>query len=157
MGNANRLLGYLASFLCASLFYIVWFAIESWTSSGNVSLLFHIGIAVFFWLFEGMAAALVLMALPWYLAVVLYERLQSSGLIYFALIGAATTTVIGCATASLAPKPLFIEDQTFLQGFMIAVERQGICMLLAGIVFGGTFWLVSERRRRVRFKNAAQA
>ena len=109
---------------------------------------FQVGIAIFFWLFEGMAAAFVLMALPWYLAVVLHDSLRGSGLIYFSLIGGAATTVLGCATSSLAPKPLFIEDQTFLQGFMIAVERQGACMLLTGLLFGATFWFVSERGRR---------
>jgi hypothetical protein len=66
---------------------------------------------------------------------------------YFSLIGAATTLVIGSGTSSLSPKPLFIEDQTFLEGFIIAVQRQGICLLLTGFVFGVTFWLVSERRR----------
>ena len=30
---------------------------------------------------------------------------------------------------------------------MIAIERQGICLLLTGFVFGLTFWVVSERQR----------
>jgi hypothetical protein len=147
MGTANRLLGYLAGFSIASLFYVVWFAIQSSASGGDVSVRFQVGIAIFFWLFGGMAAAFALMALPWYLAVVLHDRLRGSGLIYFSLIGDAATTVLGCATSSLAPKPLFIEDQTFLQGFMIALERQGVCLLLTGLLFGVTFWFVSERRR----------
>lgn len=155
MGAANRLLGYLASFSIASLFYVVWFAIESRASGGDVSVLFHVGLAIFFWFFEGIAAALVLMALPWYLAVVQHNRLQVSGLIYFSVMGGAATTVLGCVTSSLAPKPLFIEDQTFLQGFMIALERQGICLLLTGLLFGVTFWFVSERRRRPRSSSAA--
>ena len=72
---------------------------------------------------------------------------QRYGLTYFSLIGAATILVIGSMISSLSPKPLFIEDQTFLEGFMIAIERQGICLLLTGFVFGLTFWLVSERLR----------
>jgi hypothetical protein len=50
---------------------------------------------------------------------------------------------------------LFIEDQTFLQGFMVAIERQGICLMLTGVVFGLTFWLVSERLRHPRSKEAS--
>jgi hypothetical protein len=111
---------------------------------------FGIGFAIFFWLFEGMGAALILMAIPWYLAVRAYGRLQRFGLIYFSVVGAATALVTGCGTSSLSPKPLFIEDQTFLEGFVIAAERQGVCLLLTGLVFGTTFWLVSERLRPSR-------
>jgi hypothetical protein len=144
MGNTHRMVGYLASFSSASLFYLVWLAVQNSTSASHVTVRFQIGFALFFWIFGGMAAALVLMAFPWYLAVVWHGRLQRSGLMYFSLIGAATTTVIGCATASLAPKPLFIEDQTFLEGFMIAIQRQGVCMMFTGLVFGLTFWFVSR-------------
>lgn len=69
---------------------------------------------------------------------------------YFPLMGAAATFIVECATSSLAPKPLFIEDQTFLEGFMIAVQRQGVCLLLTGLMFGLTFWFVSERLRHFR-------
>jgi hypothetical protein len=150
VGNANRLVGYLGSVVSASLFYMVWIVVSSEpnrTPDGDVTLLFKIGIALFFWLFGGMGAAFVLIAFPWYLAVRWHDRLQRFGLMYFCLIGAATTLVVGCATSSLSPKPLFMEDQTFFEGFMIAVQRQGICLLLTGFVFGLTFWLVSERLR----------
>ncbi|HEY1204705.1 MAG: hypothetical protein ABSH46_15365 [Bryobacteraceae bacterium] len=146
MGTANRLVGYLASVASASVFYLVWFVVrlELTRPHGRVSVLFDIGFAIFFWLFGGMGAALVLMALPWYLAVRGYGRLQCFGLTYFSLIGAATALVIGCGTSSLSPKPLWIEDQTFLEGFVIAAERQGVCLLLTGLVFGITFWLVTS-------------
>jgi hypothetical protein len=164
MGKAHRLVGYLASVAGASLFYVTWFVI--WielnsTPGGDTSFMFKIGLAFFFMLFSA-GSAFVLMAIPWYLSVRWYDRLQRSGpinsvrwfdrarrfgLIYFSLLGAATTLVLGCATSSLSPKPLFIEDQTFLEGFMVAIERQGICLLLTGLVFGLTFWLVSERLR----------
>ncbi len=98
--------------------------------------------------FGGMAAALVLIAGPWCLAVILFDRLQRFGLLYFCLIGAVFTLAMGSATSSLSPKPLFIEDQTFLEGCMIAVQRQGAGLVLTGLVFGLTFWLVSERQRQ---------
>ena len=147
MGTANRVIGYLASCLGASLVYVIWFLVVTRTPGSNVGLLFDIALAIFFWLFEGMAAALVLMALPWYLAVMLHDRIKRSGLIYYSCIGASVTIPMACTTSSLALKPLFIEDQTFLQGFMIAIERQGICFLLSGLLFGAIFWFVSERRR----------
>jgi hypothetical protein len=42
---------------------------------------------------------------------------------------------------------LVIEDQTFVEGAMIAAEREGLCMLLAGVFFGLTYWFLSGRRR----------
>ena len=151
----NRLVGYLASVVSASLFYVIWFVVSDMAPDKHVSLIFNVGLAFFFWLFEGMAAAFVLMAFPWYLAVRWQDRLQRFGLMYFPVIGAATLLVLGCATASLSPKPLFIEDQTFVEGFMVAVQRQGICLLLTGFVFGLTFWLVSERPRHLGSLEAA--
>jgi hypothetical protein len=150
MGNANRLVGYLASVTSATLFYVVWLVAQNTTPSSHVTVLFSIGFAFFFWLFGGMGAAFVLMAFPWYLAVAWQGRLQRFRLMYFPLVGAGTTMVIGCCTSSLSPKPLFIEDQTFVEGFTIAVQRQGICLLLTGFVFGLTFWLISERLRHTR-------
>lgn len=150
MGNANRLVGYLASVASASLFYVGWLVINlelDRTPNDHTGVLFDIGFAFFFLLFSGMGAAFVLMAFLWYLSVRWYDRMQRFGLLYFSLIGAATTIVIGGGTSSLSPKPLFVEDQTFLQGFMISIERQGICLMVTGLVFGMTFWLVSERLR----------
>jgi hypothetical protein len=150
MGRANRALGYLASVVSASLFYVAWFVIEinrKPVPEGRVGVRFELGFAIFFLIFSGMGAAFVLMVPPWYATVRLYDRLKRFGPTYFSLIGAVATLAIGCATASLSPKPLFIEDQTFLQGFMIAIERQGFCLLLTGAVFGLTFWLISERLR----------
>jgi hypothetical protein len=66
MGNANRLVGYLASVSTASLFYVVWIAVQNRTP--GVPVLFNIGFAFFFWLVGGMGAAFVLMAFPWVLA-----------------------------------------------------------------------------------------
>jgi hypothetical protein len=157
MGKANRLVGYLASVVSASLFYVVWVVVSFGPNRppGDVTVLFKIGFALFFWLLSGMAATFVLMAFPWYLAVRWQDRLRRFGPMYFPLIGAVTTLVTGCATSSLSPKPLFVEDQTFIEGFMIAFQRQGICLLLTGLVFGLTFWLVSDRLRRPRSVEAS--
>lgn len=53
--------------------------------------------------------------------------------------------LIGCAASSLSPKPLFIEDQTFLEGVLIALERQGFCLALAGTIIGIGYWFFAER------------
>ncbi len=150
MGNANRLVGYLASVASASLFYVAWFVIAfepALTPHEDVSVSYMIGLALVFWLVGGVGAALVLMALPWYLAVRVYGRMHRFGLVYFSIIGSTTAFVLGCGASSLSPKPLFIEDQSFFEGFRIAAEREGGCLLLTGLVFGITFWLVSERLR----------
>ena len=71
-----------------------------------------------------------------------YRSLRISGPLYFAGIGALLTFVIGCATTSLSPKPLFIEDQAFFEGAIIAAEREGIILLLGGATFGFIYWFL---------------
>lgn len=116
----------------------------------DVTILFQIGVAIFFWAFGGIAAALLAMALPWSLAVLWTNRIREFGLVSSLTLGSALTILLGCAASSLAPKPLFIEDQTFLKGFVIALQRQGICLLLAGLLFGVTYWYLSQRGRPSR-------
>ena len=52
----------------------------------------------------------------------------------------------GSAVSSISPKPLFIEDQTFMQGVLIAIERQGLCLALAGATLGLGYWFLAERK-----------
>jgi len=114
---------------------------------GHTSLKFKLGFAYMFLIVGGFGPALALMSLPWIVAVRAYRRLRRWGEVYFAAIGAFLTLVISCAAASLSPKPFCVEDQTFFEGVKIAVERQGICFILAGTVFGLFFWFLSERQR----------
>ena len=88
------------------------------------------------------------MFLPWCLGVWVSKRLGHSSLGYFAAATAVATFIVGCATSSLLPKPLFIEDQTFSEGFRIAVERQGLQLVITGLIGGVTYWFISERRRQ---------
>jgi hypothetical protein len=53
--------------------------------------------------------------------------------------------LVGCAASSVSPKPLFIEDQTFLEGVFIALERQGVCLALAGAIIGAGYWFLAEK------------
>ena len=147
MGKANRLLGYLIAFLLASVLYIAWFTIANHAPGSDVTILFRVGVSIFFWAFGGVAAALLLMAVPWAFAVVLVKRVRRFGLMYWLLLGALLTVLFGCGASSLAPKPLFIEDQTFFEGFVIALQRQGICLVSMGLLFGLTYWYLSERGR----------
>jgi hypothetical protein len=149
-GSVNAVLGYACSAAIASVFYIIWLC-ESLSYAAaqgpTMSLQFRLGFSVFLCVFGGFLLALGLMIAPWLLAVRGYRRVKLPGWIYYSAIGAVSTVVIGCATSSLAPKPLFVEDQTFIEGAMIAAERQGVCMLLAGLLFGLTYWFLSGRRR----------
>ena len=145
----NPVLGYACSAAFASGFYILWLYISMSSDAApgqTTSLQFRLGFAVFFCAFGGFIPAIVLMIVPWLLAVLIYRRVSVPGWIYYSAIGAVSTALIGCATSSLAPKPLFIEDQTFIEGVIIAAERQGVCMLLAGLLFGTSFWFLSGRR-----------
>lgn len=148
--NAHPLLGYIAAFVVGSLFYVAWFTVVNRAPGSDVTILFRIGVAIFFWAFGGVAVALILMALPWSLAVVCANRIRRFGLASSLTLGAALTILCGCAASSLAPKPFFIEDQTFFEGFVIALQRQGICFLFTGLLFGATYWYLSERGRPSR-------
>jgi hypothetical protein len=142
----NRIAAYGLGAVSASVFYVIWFAIFIQMDSPKVTLGFDIGFALFFWLFEGFCLAVILMSVPWIFAVRLYPRWPWAGWVYFVSIGALLTFAIACATSSLSPKPLFIEDQTFFEGALIAAERQGICFGLAGIIHGFTYWFVGEKK-----------
>jgi len=159
MGSVDRRVGFLASVASASIFYVVWFTLSlGFGRPRDVhSVLFDLGFVIFFWALNGLAAALVLMALVWYIIVRMYARLRRLGQLYFSLSGAVTLLVLSCATSSLSPKPLFVEDQSFLEGFMITAQRQGMLLLLTGFVFGLTFWLVSERLRHPRGESASRS
>jgi hypothetical protein len=145
----NGALAYGSGAAAASLFYILWFVIQ--IPHQGVGLGFRIGLALFFWLVQGFCLALVLLSAPWIMAVKLYPRWRWPGWVYFASIGAIFTFAISCATASLSPKPLFIEDQTFFEGARIAAERQGLCFGLAGMVHGITYWFIGQRGLRPRW------
>ena len=94
---------------------------------------------------DGFLQALLLLILPWTAAVWLSRKFRWSAKLYFPAAGALLLFVIGCAAASISPKPLFIEDQTFLEGALIAAQRQGLCFLFSGAVFGAAYWFISER------------
>ncbi len=157
-GSMNPILGYLLSATVATAFYIIWVCADIAYAAApgqTTSLQFRLGLAVFFSIFGGFVPALGLMIAPWLLVVRGYRWVQLPGWIYFSAVGAVSTVVVGCVTSSLAPKPLFIEDQTFLEGAIIAAERQGVCMLLAGLLFGLTYWILSERRRTIAISAGA--
>jgi hypothetical protein len=144
----NRMAAYALGAAIASLVYIAWTAVDIPPPAG---LAFRLGFALFFWLVEGFSLTLLLVGIPWILAVRLSQGSWRAGWAYFAVIGAALTFAIGCPAASLSPKPLFIEDQTFFEGARIAAERQGVCITVAGVLHGLTYWLLAEKgRSRVR-------
>jgi hypothetical protein len=140
----NRMAAYALGAAIASLVYIAWTAVDFPPPGG---LGFRLGLALSFWLVEGFSVTLLLVGTLWILAVRLYRGSWRSGWAYFAMVGAVLTFAIGCAAASLSPKPLFIEDQTFFEGARIAAERQGVCFTVAGILLGLTYWFLAEKGR----------
>jgi len=140
---ARRVTGYAVSAILASLIYVVWLTVS--TTFGGVGttrpgLIFGFGFGLVFLFVGGFALALVLMIVPWAIAVWAHLKTRWDGRIYFPGVGALLVFTLGCTTASILPKPFWIEDQTFLEGAMIAAERQGVCMLLSGIAFGACYW-----------------
>jgi len=103
---------------------------------------------IWFALFGGFGVVFLALILPWAVAVSVFPKARWSGKLYFTFVGAILVSVRGCLISSLMPKPLFIEDQTFFEGVIVAVKRQGICFALAGSLFGASYWFVSERHAR---------
>jgi hypothetical protein len=147
---ARRVAGYAVSAILASLVYVVWLMVSITFGEGNhPSLIFGLGFASFFLFADGFALALLLMIVPWAVAVWVQFKTRLDSRIYFPTVGASLLFAFGCTTASISPKPLWMENQTFLEGAVIAAERQGIGLLLSGIAFGACYcWL--ERKIQAR-------
>jgi hypothetical protein len=143
----KRAVGYASGAILASLLYVIWLIVSIPPEPSDVhgSLAFRITFSFFFWLVDGFALTLLVMIIPWIIVVWSYRRMQWSGRIYFPIAGSLLLFVIGCAATSIAPTPLWMEYQTFLQGALIAAQRQGICFFASGLVFGASYWLLGER------------
>jgi len=146
-GVVKRVVGYMSGAILASLVYVAWLmvSITAEHSDAHGGLAFRVAFSLFFWLSSGFALSLLLMIVPWIVAVWAYRRLQLSGRMYFPVAGSLLLFIIACVATSIAPKPLFVEDQTFLQGALIAAQRQGICFLVSGLLFGASYWFLGER------------
>ena len=141
--HLTRFFAYALTSIAALVFYVAWVAA---TVPGPGSWPTRIFAAFFLCLFGGFSVAILSMALPWVLAVWIYNSRRLAGPAYFALVGALLMLIAGCVASSLSPKPLFIEDQTFFQGALIALERQGVCLTLAGTMVGLVYWLLGEKQ-----------
>lgn len=145
-----RPLGYIGSTLLAFLFYVAWMFCELSLSSPGTHIQFDEILFVLMWfvLFRGFGIVFLALIFPWAVVVSVFLKTRWSGKLYFTFAGAIFVFVLGCLISSIMPKPLFIEDQTFFDGVIIAVKREGICFALAGSVFGASYWFLSERHVR---------
>lgn len=141
---------FVASAVLACLCYSACVCCELFWSNRGVRILDTLTMSAAFLFFGGFVFVFLPLILPWAVAVKVFPRDRRSGKVYFPLVGAVLTFLIGCAVASLMPKPFFVEDQTFFQGIVIAAEREGICFALAGLTFGASYWFLCERYILVR-------
>ena len=145
--SVKRAFGYVVSTVFASLFYIAWIFCEVLWSSHDAHQQFitTFGASILFFLIGGFGLVFLPLILPWAVTVSAFRKARCTGKVYFTLVGAMLIFVIGCLTSTLMPKPLFVEDQTFFQGVVLAVKREGIGFALAGCVFGASYWFLCER------------
>ena len=83
----------------------------------------------------------------WRLAIGRRAEPRLLGGFYVSAAGGAANLLLGCAASSLLPKPSFIEDQTFVEGLLVAATRQGGCLILSGVLGGMTCWLFANLRQ----------
>ena len=146
----RRVVEYVGSAILASLVYVVWVTVSTGylgVGTTRPGWIFALGFALIFWLTGGFVLAFLLIILPW--AIVVWAHLETrwDGRIYFPGVGALLVFAFGCTAASISPKPLWIEDQTFLEGAVIAAQRQGVCLLFCGVAFGACYgWLERQTR-----------
>jgi hypothetical protein len=138
----TRVIAYLVSVLAA---WLVYFSCIAVMIPGPGSISARLLAALVFSLVGGFSAALVLIALPWTFAVWTLLKFRKSGPAFLACIGALLMVFLGCTSSSLAWKPLFIEDQTFLEGVLVALKRQGVILAFSGATVGFVYWLLAER------------
>jgi hypothetical protein len=146
------LAGYAVSAILASLIYVVWLSVSiAFGEAGTThpGLLFGFRFAFVFLFVGGFGLALLLMLVPWAIVVWAHFKTRWDGRIYYPGVGALLLFTLGCTTAAISPKPLFIEDQTFLEAAVITAQRQGLCLLFSGIAFGACYWWLERRIRAV--------
>ncbi len=137
-----RIIGYTMS---AGAAWLVYFSCLAAEVPGPGSMSERLLAALIVTLVGGFSVALVLMTLPWMLTVWIYLKVRPSGPAFFACAGVLLMVLLGCVASSLSWKPLFIEDQTFWEGVLIALKRQGVILALAGATIGLGYWLLAER------------
>ena len=139
----RRVAVYAASALLATLVYVAWLVVSIAFGAGNhPGFIFPLEFAVIFLFAGGFAPALVLMFVPWALALWVQLKMRWDGRIYFPAAGALLVFICACAAGSLAPKPFWVDSQTFLEGAALTADRQGVCLLVCGIAFGVCYaWL----------------
>ncbi len=148
MDLSRRSANFIASALLASLVYIAWTA--AWVSfdatpTSRPGMGGALAFSVIFWLTSGFGLAMLLMIVPWAVAVWVQRKMGWNGRIYFPAAGAVLVFVLGCVATSLSPKLLIVEDQTFMQGALVTAQRQGLCLAVCGIVFGVCYWWLDRR------------
>jgi tetrahydromethanopterin S-methyltransferase subunit F len=138
---SRRFAGFAVSAILASLLYVIWVAISAAWDGGTThrGLIFGLRFALFFMFAGGFALAWILMIVLWAMAVWLQLKTRWDARIYFPAVGALLVLVLGSAASSIAPTPAWMQNQTFLQGAAIAAERQGLCLLASGLVFGACY------------------
>ena len=103
--------GYAVGATSASLIYVGWFVFVTdriEPEASQVGLGVRLLIGLFFWVAGGFGPMLLVLIIPWALAVSAYRKFRRAGQFYFPGVGAFVLLILGCASASLAPKPLFM-------------------------------------------------
>jgi hypothetical protein len=140
--------GYGGGMLIAFCCYAAWIVFSDHATSFAVSWLFILGLTLFMAIVgTSFLPALILMAPVWVIVVICRPSGRRQRSVYFVAASVMLTFFFGCTAQALSWKPLFIEDQSFEQSFMIAAQRQWPGLLLAGLALGFTYWVITDRCR----------
>ncbi len=144
--------GYLCAMAVASLVYIacttVYYRLNETTDKTSVfyhSLGDTIGFAFIQWLAGGFLISMIVLIMPWIVAVKICRRLRMESLSSYAMIALLLSFPLDLLL-SITPFSIFAGPYVpFASRISLALRYQGVSYLIAGLMFGITYWILSIR------------
>ena len=141
--------GYLCAMAVASLVYIacttVYYRLNETTDKTSVfyhSLGDTIAFAFIQWLAGGFLSAMIVLIMPWIIAVKICRRLRVEGLLPYAMIALLLSFPLNLL---FSMTPFELIGSSALPSISLALRYQGVSYLIAGLIFGVTYWILSIR------------
>lgn len=144
--------GYLCSAAVASLFYMAWTTVfyRLNTTTDKMSVFYHtfndtIGFVFFQWLVGGFLMSMIFLIIPWIVAVKICRRLRMETLLPYTMIALLLSFPLNLLLSMTPFSIVALPYQPFSSRIILALRYQGLCYLIAGLIFGVIYWFLSVR------------
>jgi len=143
--RCNGVAAYLIAFLATSVFFVIWnFIVLSFNHryDGVFSEWDRLELAVVVY-FGTIFSGLIILSLPWSIAVRVYRKNPSCGIAYFPFVGSLTMLIL-CSALYARAIQTFSLAPPYFECLVSAIQKQGACFICSGIVFGLTYQGLTE-------------